>query len=72
VLPAAPGEGDFRAAYEALGGLLAALPVPGRWRVNASSPLTPAFSYFFTRGYNGSSFEFEASAEVYFTKAGLD
>lgn len=69
VLPAAPQEGDFRAALEDLGNLLAALPVPGQWHVNASSPLSPSFSYFFTQRYNGSAFAIEASAEVFFTKA---
>lgn len=69
VLPAGPQEGDFRAAYADLGNLLAMLPVPGQWHVNVSSPLSPSFSYFFTQRYNGSAFEIEASAEVYFTKS---
>jgi hypothetical protein len=64
-LPAAPAEGDFLAAFEVLADLLARLPVPGRWRINASSPLSPSFSYFLTQRYSGSSFEIEASAEVY-------
>jgi len=66
-LPAAPEEGDFRAAYVVLAELLTRLPVPGQWRINASSPLSPSFSYFFTQRYSGSSFEIEASAEVYHT-----
>ena len=66
-LPATPEEGDFRAAYTILGKLLAKLPVPGTWHVNASSLLSPSFSYFFTQRYSGSSFEIEASAEVYHT-----
>ena len=63
----APVEADFRAAYAVLAELLASLPVPGHWHINASSPLSPSFSYYFTQRYDGSAFDIEASAEVYHT-----
>lgn len=66
-LPAAPTEGDFRAAYAALGAHLARLPVPGQWVINASSPQSPSFSFYYTQRFSGPQFLIEASAEVYHT-----
>lgn len=66
VLPAAPTEDDFRSAYQQLEEIVGLVALPGRWVINASSPLTPSFNFYFTNEYNGSAFLIEASAEVYF------
>ena len=65
VLPRPPTENDFRSAYAELESSLAFIPLPGRWVINTSSPLSPSFSFFFTQYYNGSAYQIEAAAEVF-------
>ena len=65
LLTSAPTEDDFRAAYQELEISLNFLPLPGRWVINTSSPLTPSFNFLFGQDYNGSAWRIEAAAEVY-------
>jgi hypothetical protein len=67
VLAAPPIEDDFRHAFAELELYLAFLPLPGRWVINTTSPLTPSFNFFFTQFYNGSTWMIEAAAEVFHT-----
>lgn len=60
-------DADFLAAYRVLVAALPKLPVPGRWAVNASSPLSPSYNYYYTQRYGGTEHTIEASAEVYHT-----
>lgn len=65
VLAAPPIEDDFRHAFAELEINLAFLPLPGRWVINTTSPLTPSFNFFFTQNYNGSTWQIESAAEVF-------
>jgi hypothetical protein len=66
-LPRAPTEDDFRSAYKTLELYVSVLPLPaGHWTINASSPLSPTFSFYYKQTFNGSNFQIEVSAEVYF------
>ena len=70
LLPAAPVEEDFRAAYEQLESLVGFVPAgSGQWVLNNTSPLSPSFSFYFGQAYNGTAYLIEASAEVYFQQA---
>ena len=66
VLSAAPTEDDFRQAYAELEIYLAFLPLPGRWTINTTSPLSPSFNFFYKQAYNGSTWLIESAAEVFF------
>ena len=69
-LPAPPTEDDYRSAYKTLELYVSNLPLPtGHWAINASSPLSPSFSFFYKQAYNGSNYQVEVSAEVYFVSA---
>jgi len=68
VLTAPPVEDDFRSAFAELEISLAFVPLPGRWVINTTSPLTPSFSFFSTQYYNGSTWQIEAAAEVFHVK----
>jgi len=65
VLTAPPTEDDYRSAYTELEFSLDSNPLPGRWVINTTSPLSPSFSFFFTEQYNGSTWQIEAAAEVF-------
>ena len=66
VLSAAPTEDDFRSAYMQLEEAVSLVALPGQWVINTTSPLTPSFNFYFTEGYNGTSWQIEASAEVFY------
>jgi len=69
-LPAPPTEDDFRAAYKTLELYVSNLPLPtGHWAINATSPLSPSFSFFYKQAFNGSNYQVEVSAEIYFVSA---
>jgi hypothetical protein len=72
LLPAAPTEDDFRAAYQSLEELVSLTSLPGEWLINTTSPLTPSFNFFFTEAYNGTGrgWLIEAAAEVTYVPAG--
>jgi hypothetical protein len=67
VLSHAPTEDDFRAAFLELEQAVALVALPGTWTINATSPLTPSFNFYYTDAYNGSAWLIEAAAEVFFT-----
>jgi hypothetical protein len=66
ILSSSPTEEDFRKAYQQLEELVSLLNVPGQWVINTTSQLTPSFNFYFTNGYNGTNWQIEASAEVYY------
>ena len=70
VLSNAPTEDDFRNAYGELENFITFLTIPGgSYRINVSSPFSPSFNFYYTQLYNGTSWQIEAAAEVYFVSS---